>query len=357
MKSATEGRARRHKIPGDPALADRYIEQNGWGDGLPVIPPTEVLVAAMLKTTPLEPYAVLGRMEPHKGVVTAEKVAANAVMAGCYPEHFPVVVASVKAVLQEQFHVGSSACTTGGAAPVVIVSGPIAERLEINSGTACFGGGYRANASIGRALRLTMRNLGGAKPGGEEKSTHGFPGKMTFCFAENDKRSPWEPLRIEAGFPSEASTVTIVAVRGLYPVCEGTQSTGEGILETIAGAMSALGSPIYNQGARNDVPVVVVLGPEHAAEIARAGYSKMDVKRYLFERTQLPMRVLANRMYAGTDPFPDWVDTKDPNALVPMVAKPDGFIVVVAGGDGRHSAWMPAWNVCEGATELIEELK
>jgi hypothetical protein len=310
----------------------------------------------MLKSTRRSPHELLGRMEPHKGEVTVEKVAANAVMAGCYPEHFPVVLASVKAVLQPQFHVGSGACTTGGAAPVVIVSGPLAEKMEINSGTACFGGGYRANASIGRALRLTMRNLGGAKPGGEEKSTHGFPGKMTFCFAENEKRSPWEPLRVEAGYARDASTVTIVAVRGLYPVCEGTQSTGTGVLETLVGAMRALGSPIYNQGARNDIPVVVVLGPEHAAEIARAGFSKQDVKSYLFEHTQLPMRELAGRMYAGTDPFPDWVNTDDPDALVPMVAKPDGFIVVVAGGDGRHSAWMPSWNVCQGATEIIEEM-
>lgn len=356
MSAGNGRRARRHEIAADPALADRYIEQCGWGDGLPVIPPTEQLVAAMLKSTRRSPHELLGRMEPHKGEVTVEKVAANAVMAGCYPEHFPVVLASVKAVLQPQFHVGSGACTTGGAAPVVIVSGPLAEKMEINSGTACFGGGYRANASIGRALRLTMRNLGGAKPGGEEKSTHGFPGKMTFCFAENEKRSPWEPLRVEAGYARDASTVTIVAVRGLYPVCEGTQSTGTGVLETLVGAMRALGSPIYNQGARNDIPVVVVLGPEHAAEIARAGFSKQDVKSYLFEHTQLPMRELAGRMYAGTDPFPDWVNTNDPDALVPMVAKPDGFIVVVAGGDGRHSAWMPSWNVCQGATEIIEEM-
>lgn len=356
MNAQVGRRARRHEIAADPSAADRYIEQCGWGDGLPVIPPTEKLVAGMLAATRRSAHEVLGRMEPHKGEVTVEKVAANAVMAGCYPEHFRVVLASVKAVLQEQFHVGSSACTTGGAAPVIIVSGPIAEKMEINSGTGCFGGGYRANASIGRALRLTMRNLGGAKPGGEEKSTHGWPGKLTCCFAENEKRSPWEPLRVDAGYPRDASTVTVVAVRGLYPVCEGTQTTGTGILETLSGAMRAMGSPIYNQGARNEIPVVVVLGPEHATEIARAGFSKQNVRRYLFEHAQLPMRELAGRMYAGTDPFPSWIDVNDPDAMVPMVANPDGFIVVVAGGDGRHSAWMPAWNVSQGATELIDDV-
>ena len=355
MSAPADSRARRHDIAGDHASADRFIEQRGWTDGLPVIPPTEALVAAMLEKTSHRPEEILGLMQPLEGVVTVEKVAANAVMAGCYPEYFPVVLASVKAVLQEQFHVGSTSCTTGGAAPVVIVSGPIAEKLAINSGTACFGGGFRANATIGRALRLTMRNLGGAKPDGEEKSTQAWPGKMTFCFAESEARNPWEPLRVEAGYPREASTVTIAAVRGLYPVTEGTQAAGIGTLQTIAAAMRVFGSPIYNQAPRNEIPVVVVLGPEHAAEIAKAGFSKQDVKRYLFEHARLPMRDLAGRMYAGTDPWPAWIDENDPDTRVPMVASPERFLVVVAGGDGRHSAWMPSWNVCQGATELIEE--
>jgi len=334
MSAESSPKARRHEVDYDPAAVDRFIEQSGWTDGLPVIPPTEDLVAAMLAATPHKPDELLGVMQPLKGRVTVEKVAANAVMAGCYPDYFPVVLA----------------------APVIIVSGSIAAKLEINSATGCFGGGFRANATIGRALRLTMRNLGGAKPGGEEKSTQAWPGKMTFCFAENEERSPWEPLRVDAGYPREANTVTIVAVRGLYPVCEGTQTTGKGTLETIAGAMRVIGSPIYNQGARNEIPVVVVLGPEHAAEIAKAGFSKRDVKQYLFDNVRLPMRELANRMYAGTDPFPEWIDVNNPDAQVPIVANPDRLVIVVAGGDGRHSAWMPSWNVCQGATELIEEL-
>jgi hypothetical protein len=348
--------ARRHELAADDATLDRYMEDQGWTDGLPVIPPTEDRVSAMLQTTRHRAEDILGVMEPLKGQVTLEKVAANAVMAGCYPEYLPVVVAAVKAVLQKQFHVGSTACTTGGAAPVVIVSGPIAVKLGINSGTGCFGGGFRANATIGRALRLTMRNIGGAKPGGEEKSTHGWPAKVTFCFAENEARSPWEPLRVEAGYAAEASTVTVVACRGLYPICEGTQVTGIGTLQTIAASMRVIGSPIYNQAARNEVPVVVVIGPEHAAEIARSGFSKDDVKRYLFEKARVPVRDLAGRMYAGTDPWPSWIDADDPDTLVPIVADANGFLIVVAGGDGRHSAWMPSWNVCKGATELIEEI-
>lgn len=357
MSAKSNVSARRHDIPADHAGADRYIEALGWTDGLPVIPPTETLVAEMLANTSRSPGEVLGVMQPLQGVVTVEKVAANAVMAGCFPEYFPVVLASVKAVLQEQFHVGSISCTTGGAAPVVIVSGPIAEQLGINSKTGCFGGNFRANATIGRALRLTMRNLGGAKPGGEEKSTLAWPGKITFCFAENEARSPWEPLRVDFGYPQESSTVTVVAVRGLYPITEGTQASGVGVLETIAGAMRVFGSPIYNQAPRNEIPVVVVLGPEHAAEIAQAGFSKQQVKEYIFEHARLPVRDLLGRMYAGSNPWPDWIDASNPDTLVPLVANPEGIFLVVAGGDGRHSAWMPSWNICQGATELIETVE
>jgi hypothetical protein len=159
------------------------------------------------------------------------------------------------------------------------------------------------------------------------------------------------------GYGKDQSIVNMTAMRGLYPVCEGTQTTGLGTLETIAASMRAMGSPIYHQGARNEVPVVLVVGPEHAAEIAGAGFSKADVKRYLFQHVRLPIRELADRMYAGTDPWPDWIDAKNPETLVPIVTNPEGFIIVVAGGDGRHSAWLPSWNVCQGATEVIEELE
>ena len=177
----------------------------------------------MLRHTKHAPEEILGRMEPLRGTVTVEKVAANAVMAGCEPEYFPVVLASVRAVLQPDFHVGSTACTTGGSAPVVIVNGPIAKRLGISGGTACFGGNFKPNATIGRALRLVMRNLGGAKPEGMEKSTQAWPGKTTgCCFAENEARAPWEPLHVARGHAPETSTVSVLAVRGIYPVTEGT---------------------------------------------------------------------------------------------------------------------------------------
>ncbi|MBI3965597.1 MAG: hypothetical protein HY329_08180 [Chloroflexi bacterium] len=354
MSTLAGMRAQRLEVAADFLAANELLEERGWTDGLPVIPPTEDLVAAMVARSSYPGEHVLGKMEPLNGTVTVEKVAANAVMAGCRPEYMPVVLAAVKAVLQPQFHVGSTACTTGGAAPVIVVNGPIANRLSINSGTACFGGNVKANATIGRALRLTMRNLGGAKPGGMEKSTQAWPGKISFCFAENEARSPWEPLHVEKGYPAAASTVTVVAVRGLYALTEGAQETGLGVLQTVAGSMRKLGLASYYH-LDNRIPVLVVLSPEHAAEIARAGFSRAAVRHYLYEHARMPVGALLDRGYFTANGWPAWIDVSKPTTPVPIVANPDDFIVVVAGGDGRHSAWLPAWNVCRGATEVIEE--
>jgi hypothetical protein len=348
-------RAERREIAGDFPAANDALEALGWTDGLPVIPPTESLVQAMLRGARRAPDEVLGRMEPLKGTVTVEKVAANAVLAGCRPEYFPVVLATVRAVLQPNFHVGSTACTTGGAAPLVIVNGPIAGRLGISGGTACFGGNIKANATIGRALRLVMRNLGGAKPDGMEKSTQAWPGKIACCFAENEARSPWEPLHVERGHPAGASTVTVVAVRGIYPVTEGRQTSGEGVLETLVASMRYVGSPIYHQMHINALPVVVVLCPEHAEEIARAGFDRRAVRAYIHEHARLPVHVLRDRAYYAPDAWKGLVDESDPDALVPIVTSPDRIILVVAGGDGRHSSWIPAWGVCQGATEIVTD--
>ena len=344
--------ARRHTVPADFAAAQRVLEDKGWTDGLPVVPPTEALVCEMLGGTQHDAKDILGIMEPGKGTVTIEKVAANAVMEGCSPEFFPVVVAAIKALLQPQFYVGSTACTTGGAAPVLIVSGSLAEKIKINSGTACFGGNVKANATIGRAVRLSMRNLGGAQPeGGMEKSTLAWPGKISMCFAENESRSPWEPFRLDRGYSMDVTTVSAIAARGIYAITESAQETGTGVLETLAASMRMIGAPIYYQ---RDVPVLVCLGPEHANEIAKAGYSKQAVREYLFEHCRLRVGALRGRGYHAPGCWSSILDENDDDALVPIVSAPDYLWIVVAGGDGRHSAWIPSWNVSEGATEPVE---
>jgi hypothetical protein len=248
----------------------------------------------MLEASPAPAEQVLGQLPPRNGTVTVEKVAINAVMAGCQPAYFPVVLAAVKAVLQPQFNAGAITTTTGGAAPVVIISGPIARRLGIHSGTAVLGSGHRANATIGRALRLTIRNLGGATADTMEKSTHGWPGKYTMCLAENAERNPWEPLHVELGFASETSIVVVVAARGLITMVESSQESGLGDLETLVSSMRGEGISGYYYQARGASPVVV-LGPEHAAEIAAAGFGRKEVKEYIFQHARMPLRHLRDR--------------------------------------------------------------
>ena len=347
-------RASRLDLPGSVSDINDYFDQQGWTDGLPIIPPTEDLVRAMLEASPAPAEQVLGRLPPRNGTVTVEKVAINAVMAGCQPAYFPVVLAAVKAVLQPQFNAGAITTTTGGAAPVVVVSGPIAGRIGIHSGTAVLGSGHRANATIGRALRLTMRNLGGATADTMEKSTHGWPGKYTMCFAENAERNPWEPLHVELGFAPEVSIVVVVAARGIITVVEASQESGLGDLETLVSSMRGEGISGYAYQARGASPVVV-LGPEHAAEIAAAGFGRQEVKEYIFRHARMPLGQLRDRGHWGARSWPEAWEHQPEDFLVPLVTSPDTLILVVAGGDGRHSSWFPAWSATQRAIEVIEE--
>lgn len=346
-------RASRLVFPGSAVEINNRFYDQGWTDGLPIIPPTEDLVLGMLEASPMAGETVLGDMPPLNGTVTVEKVAINSVMAGCTPDYFPVVLAAVKAVLQPQFNVGSITTTTGGAAPVVIVSGAIAGRLGIHSGTAVFGSGHRANATIGRALRLTMRNMGGATAETMEKSTHGWPGKYTMCFAERQESNPWEPLHVDLGHPPEVSTVTVAAVRGIHSLVEATQETGEGVLETIVSSMTAGGVSGYYYQARGASPVVV-LGPEHAAEIAQAGFSRKDVKEYIFRHARIRLGTLKDRGHWGARSWPEEWEAQGDDFPVPLVDDPDKLVLVVAGGDGRHTSWFPPWSATQRATEVIE---
>lgn len=345
--------ASRIQVGGNVRDVNDYYHQEGWTDGLPIIPPTEDLVLEMIEACSLDSRESLGIMAPLNGTVTVEKIAVNAVMAGCKPDYFPVVIAAVKAVLQPQFNVAAITTTTGGAAPVIVVSGPIADRLGIHSGTAVFGSGHQANATIGRALRLTMRNMGGAKVSTMEKSTHGWPGKYTMCFAEATERSPWEPLHVELGYSEDTSIVTVAAVRGIQTLQEGAQETGEGVLETVVGAVHAMGISGFYYQQRGASPIVV-FGPEHADEIANAGFSRKDVKQYLFENARVPKKMLRNRAHWAARQWPqEWEDHND-DFMIPIVDDPENLVIVVAGGDGRHSSWLLPWSATQRATEIIE---
>ena len=243
------------------AVIDQYYRQ-GWTDGLPIIPPTEQRVEEMVRASGLAPEAVMGRVAPSNGTATVEKVAINAVMAGCQPEHFPVVLAAVEAVCRPEFNVAGVQSTTAGASPLIILNGQIAARLDVNSDTGVFGNGYRANATIGRALRLVMRNLGEAIPGETDKSTLGHPGKYTMCIAENEKRNPWEPLHVELGYQPDASTITAVAVTSFHQISEMTVSSGREVLNTICSSLTAPGNLCHYVIGR-ETPLLLVLARIH----------------------------------------------------------------------------------------------
>lgn len=329
-----------------------YYEEQGWTDGLPVVPATEESVRRMLGAFGEDPAQSLGVIQPRNAQVTLEKVAINAVMAGCRPEHFLVVVAAVRAIMKPEFNVAGCQATTGGAAPVIIVNGPIAKELGINGDSGCFGPGYRSNAAIGRALRLVIRNIAGLIPGEMDKATLSQPGRYSMCFSENEERSPWPPRHVEMGLDPSASMVTVHAVRAMYPVMETTVSNGREVLNVLVQATKAAGFANYYQ-IGTGAQMTLIICPEHAEEMHAAGLSKEDVRRYTYENARMPISQLRGIAHWGNRNWPSWIDEDDPNTLVPIVPHPGDIEVFVAGGDGRHSAWLAGWGVTRVVTQEI----
>ncbi|MCL4534000.1 MAG: hypothetical protein M1370_02440 [Bacteroidetes bacterium] len=321
----------------DPGEAIEFCYRQGWTDGLPVVPPTEEAVRQMLEYAGREPQEIIGAIPVRRRVVTAEKVAINAVMAGCLPAYFPVVLAVMEAALQVPNQVHSWAASTSGMAPLIIVNGPVRQEIGLNSGGNAFGPGWRANATIGRAIRLILMNVCGAVPHVLDRSTLGHPGKYAYCIAEAEERSPWEPLHVERGFEAEASTVTLIAAEGPRQVGDRLNHTAEGILRTIADTMVSLGT----SNMRRQGEYVVVLGLEHVATIAASGWSKQQVKEYLFWNA---VRSRADLKRYGV--LPGEIEPEDRQAMVHPVGKPDDIIVIVAGGGGgRFSACIPTFGL------------
>jgi hypothetical protein len=264
--------------------AARTLEERGWTDGLPIVPPTEHRVAEFLRRTTRQRREVVAVLPPRQGEATVEKLAINAVMAGCRPEYFPVLLAAVEAVAQPAFNLDAVQATTHPVAPLLIVNGPVAKQIGLNSGYNVFGQGFRANVTIGRALRLVLMNVGGGLPGTGDRSTQGNPAKIAYCVAENEDANPWSTLAADLGFERGASTVTAYPCEGPHNIQDHFSNTGLGILRTIAGAMGQAGS---NNLLGRGFPLLS-LGPEHAATIARDGYDKAAIRQFLFEHARFP---------------------------------------------------------------------
>ena len=331
----------------DMAEAMELCDSKGWSDGLPVVPPTQERIAAMLAGAGLEPDKQIAFIENRQVPVLAEKVAINAVMAGCRPDYMPVVVATVEALADPLYGYHGPATSTGGSAVFMLVNGPIARELDINCGDNLFGPGWRANATIGRAVRLIMRNVIGTRPGELDRSSLGHGGKYTFCIAENEAESPWPALHTERGFRADQNAVTIFAALAPHQYANGLSSTPEGVLDTACAHMR------ISAGTGRRSQYALVFAGEHMAIMAKAGWSKGDVKRYCFEHTKSSVAELKRYHLMAGDITP-----ADECTLYPLVESPDDFLVIAAGGRaGVQSAYIPAWGAKAASQCVSKEIR
>ena len=325
--------------------ADALEELHALGltDGLPVVIPTPERVAAMVLATGLDPDVELGVMGPAHGVASVEKVATAAVMAGCLPDHVPVVVAAVRAVCKPEFDLTEMQSTTHCTAPLIVVCGPARHQCGgVASGFGALGPGHRANASIGRALRLTMMNIGGARPGVSDMALHGHPGKFTYCIAEDTENSPFAPLHTSYGYEPDQSAVIVTGAEAPHS----TFFTGDAddpesanrLLNVIAAVMANPGS---NNAHLRHGSLVVIMNPDHTAVLARAGLSREDVQVELAARAANSTAMLVRMgsvFHLGNDSPPD--------EMVPILKDPSRIVVFQAGGKGLYTMVMPSW--CAG---------
>jgi hypothetical protein len=311
-------------------------------DGLPVVPPTRERVSRMLAGTRRPGDEILGEMPPNYGRLTIEKVAINAVMAGCRPDYLPVLIAAAQGACDPEFNLHGVATSTHFSAPLIIVNGPIRERIGLNSGFGVFGPGWRANATIGRAFRLLMINIGGARAGEVSMSTFGHPGRYTYCIGENEEASPWPPFHVDRGFEPQSSVVTLFAGEAPHGISDHSSRSGRALAGSLGWSMAGLWNskhfPLYSH-------TLLVVGPEHARCFGDDGWSRTDLRRHLFETVRRPYRELmpdadhgegTNLRYTGTPPAPE--------TPVPKFPSPEEIHVLVAGGTaGRFSVAVPGW--------------
>jgi hypothetical protein len=338
--------SQRYKVESvDAAMELCYAK--GWSDGLPVVPPTEPAVRAMLEAARLAPDARIAHLSQRAVSITAEKVAINAVMAGCRPEYMPVVVAAVEGIGDPLWSYHGPGTSTGGAAVLMIVNGPIARELDINAGDNLFGPGWRANLTIGRALRLVMRNVAGSMPGLLDRGTVGHPGKLSYVIAENEADSPWTPLHVERGFRAEQSTVTVMAAESPHQFYNQLSGTAEGVLTTLADSMrisgNVMGQPNY----------CLVIAGEHMKTIAASGWGKKEIREYVWEHTHNSHAHLkrTHRMTGA-------LQAGDEDRRRPLVATPDDILVVAAGGRaGAFSCFIPGWSSAKSSQAVTKEIK
>jgi hypothetical protein len=329
---------------------NRLYRERRWSDGLPIVPPTRERVARMLAAVTRKPDEVIARLAPGFGEATVERIAVNAAMAGCDPEYLPILIAATSAVAEPQFNLQGVEATTNPAAVWLVVNGPVVGQLGINATYNCLGQGAWANATIGRAMRLILQNIGGALPGDMDRATQGQPAKYMLCCGENEAQSPWEPLHVERGFRREQSTVTVVAVEGTLNMNTHSKEANE-MLRVFA---ECLMHPASNEYCHGGEPWLV-LAPEHAEILKAGGLSKRVIKERLFELTKMPARHMAAKELLRVQASrKDEYGDIQPYTLLGMARDPGDFWFIVAGGPGTHSVYVPCFGNSRAVTKEIE---
>ncbi|MBI4082884.1 MAG: hypothetical protein HY423_09770 [Candidatus Lambdaproteobacteria bacterium] len=341
-------------------VEDSFDAINAWflerdlTDGLPIVPPTEARVGAMTdyaeRTLGWQADDVVAGLAPRRGQATIAKIAANAVMAGCIPEYMPVLIACVQAIADPKFNLDAVQTSTHDTSALPIVNGPIRKAIDLNWGYNVTGSRWRSTASIGRALRLVMANIGGT-PGSINIHTHGHIGRFEHCIAENEEENPWEPLHVERGYPLEVSTVTLI------PACpaaliddNGGSQTAKDLLKTLALSIPYVG----NRNTNGEGQPLLILGPQHARLLSNGGFSKAEVKRFIWEFGRLRFGDIprGNLVSFSKKNIKLYADV-DPDYGIPIADKPEDIVIVVMGGTGTHSLSVQTRLACDNVTVPI----
>ncbi|HEY7136716.1 MAG TPA: hypothetical protein VIB48_16800 [Acidimicrobiia bacterium] len=332
-----------------PETLDALLDARGWGDGLPVVAPTRERVDAMLEGYAGDADEVLAVLAPRFGRATPRVLAVNAVMAGCRPGVLPVLTTAVRALGRPEVNLEGVQATTHPCAPLLVVHGEAVERLGFNAGMGTFGPGTRANATVGRALRLVLLHVGGGYPGRGDASTQGQPSKYSYCIAENATASPW-PAYHRSRDVDATSAVTVACCENPHNFHDMESDEPVRLLTKAASVVATLGS---NNACISEGEIFVVLCPEHAATIAARGWSRADVQSFLYERARLPRATLRDAFdVVRWKPWMLAID--DPDTLLPMTDHPDNYRVLVAGGPGKHSCVLPSWGMTRSVTLPVE---
>ncbi|MGI9521194.1 MAG: thioredoxin family protein [Hyphomicrobiaceae bacterium] len=325
--------------------------ERGWSDGLPLVPPTELRVLRMLAGTAREPREVIGKVPSDLADCTVEKVAINAVMAGCKPEYLPVVIAAVEAVLEEPFAMHGVLATTMFVGPVIVVNGPVRRGIGMNAKGNALGQGCRANMTIGRALQLVVRNVGGGRPQEVDRATLGNPGKLSYCIAEDEEGSCWEPLATERGIAKGKNAVTVFAGYGLQGIVDQKSRTPESLAQSIAACLKAFQHPKLLLGA----DALVVICPEHERTFREAGWSKARLYDELYDRT----RCLSDDVIPGVGGMAEGTSGFASGAMAPKFRDGGLLIVRAGGGAGMFSGIIGGWSASgeKGSSAVTKEIK